>query len=146
MKRISLLIILIAACSVVAFGQRAAHSHSSEKPYGVEAQLIKLDKEWGAASARADMKTLDRILANNYTYTDLDGRVGNKAEMFKDMKESQARGIEALESSDYQVKVYGNTAVMTHLTTSSQEPKVRLQSMHVWVKKGPSWQVVAHQW
>jgi len=146
MKRISLLTILIAVCSIMASGQRAAHNHGSDQRYGVEEQLIKLDKEWGAASARADMKTLDRILANNYTYTDLDGRVGNKVEMFRDMKASQAMGVEALESSDYQVKVYGNTAVMTHVTTSSQDPKVRLQSMHVWVKKGPSWQVVAHQW
>jgi hypothetical protein len=67
--------------------------------------------------------------------------------MLSDIKGSQAMAIEALETSDYHVRVLGNTAIMTHLTASpQQDSKTRLQSMHVWVKRGVNCQVVAHQW
>lgn len=113
----------------------------------VRDQLIKLDKEWSAATVKGDTKTLDRILASDYTYTDFDGQAGTKAQMLKDMAAHHAMELEAMESSDYQVKVYGSTAVMTHLTAiNNQDNKVQLQSMHVWAKRGTNWQVVAHQW
>src|SRR6185436_15999248 len=116
--------------------------------YGkVEAALIRLDKEFAAASGRGDAKALGRILADNYTFTDLDGRVSKKADALGNLKGNEANKIEASETSDYQVQVYGNTAVMNHLTTiSSGGTKVQLQTMHVWVKRGASWQVVTTQW
>jgi ketosteroid isomerase-like protein len=130
------------------------HAHNSptvpaaESGYGrIEEQLVALDKQWGRASARGDAKALNRLLAANYTFTDLDGRVGTKAEMLRDLKDNQANRIESLEASNYKVQVYGTTAVMTHLTTAtSGDSKVQLQSMHVWIKRGNSWQVLAHQW
>ena len=114
---------------------------------GVQDQLIKLDKQWSAATVSRDTKTLNRILANDYTYTDFDGETGTKSKMLKDMAAHHAMELEAMESSDYQVRVYGSTAVMTHMTAvMNQDSKIRLQSMHVWSKRGSSWQVVAHQW
>jgi len=154
MKKSIFLTLLIALCAIVGYGQQAAHAHnsmSSPAPAGeygkVEQQLIRLDREWGAASSSGDTKALNRLLAANYTYTDFDGRVGTKAEMLRDVKSNHANKMESLEASDYKVQVYGNTAVMTHLTTAaSGDSKVQLQSMHVWAKRGASWQVVAHQW
>ena len=142
MKRILVLSILILSCAAIGLAQKAAHSASS-----VEQQLIRLDKEWAAATVRRDLKTINRILAANYTYTDFDGQVGTKEQMLSDMKANQAMALEALDSSDYKIKVYGNTAVMTHLTAVAQQgSKTQLQSMHVWVRRGTTWQVVSHQW
>lgn len=154
MKKIIGLTLVIALCAVVGYGQQSAHAHNSMTSptsvgdYGkVEQQLIRLDKEWGAASSHGDAKALNRLLADNYTYTDFDGRVGTKAEMLRDLKANQANKVESLEAADYKIQVYGSTAVMTHSTTAtSGDSKVQLQSMHVWVKRGASWQVVAHQW
>src|SRR5215217_6389193 len=81
----------------------------------VQDQLIKLDKQWSEATVKRNTKTLDRILANDYTYTDFDGETGTKSKMLKDMAAHHAMELEAMESSDYQVRVYGSTAVMTHL-------------------------------
>jgi hypothetical protein len=114
---------------------------------GVQDHLIQLDKEWSAATVKRDAKTLNRILASDYTYTDFDGQTGTKAKMLKDMAAHHAMELEAMESSDYQVRVFGSTAVMTHMTAvMNQDSKIRLQSMHVWAKRGNNWQVVAHQW
>lgn len=151
MKKLIYLSLLIAVGAVSTHAQTTAHSHAqanTAQSYGkVEQQLIRLDKEWGAASTRNDAKAMGRLLADNYTYTDLDGRAGTKAEMLRDLKASQANSVESLEASDYKIQVYGNTAVMTHLTTATKgDSKVQLQSLHVWVKRGNTWQVVAHQW
>ena len=135
MKRILLFTIFLLSPSVT-MAQKAVHD-----------QLIKLDKEWSAATARRDTKTLNRILADDYTYTDFDGQKGTKSTMLKDMAAHHAMEQEAVESSDYQVRVFGSTAVMTHLTAVTyQNTKAQLQSMHVWSKRGRNWQVVAHQW
>ena len=155
MKRLISIILVVTLSALFGYAQQSAqsmHGHSmaatTAADYGkTEAELIKLDREWGTASARGDAKALDRLLASNYTFTDLDGRVGNKVELLRDLKSTSANRVEALEASDYKVQIYGNTAVMTHLTTAtSGDSKVQLQSMHVWVKRGAAWQVVAHQW
>lgn len=114
----------------------------------VQGYLIKLDKEWSSATVKRDAKTINRIVAEDYTYTDFDGQTGTKAMMMKDAAAHHAMELEAMESSDYKVRVFGSTAVMTHMTAvSSQDGKAaRLQSMHVWSKRGNNWQVVAHQW
>lgn len=154
MKKLICITLLIAACSLTGQAQQPAHNHMNPpssaggQMYGkVEQELIRLDKEFAAASARGDAKALGRILADNYTFTDFDGRVSKKADALANLKGNEANKIEASETSDYQVQVYGNTAVMNHLTTvSSGGAKVQLQTMHVWVKRGSSWQVATNQW
>jgi hypothetical protein len=137
MKRILLLTIFLFLFSPSStFAQKAVQDY-----------LIKLDKQWATATVNRDMKTLNSILADDYTYTDFDGETGTKSKMLKDMAAHHAMELEAMDSSDYKVRVYGSTAVMTHLTAiTNQDTKTRLQSMHVWAKRGANWKVVAHQW
>lgn len=136
MKRMLILTIFVLSSSISAVAQKAVQDH-----------LIRLDKQWSAATVSRDTKTLNRILADSYTYTDFDGETGTKYKMMNDMAAHHAMELEAMESSDYKVRVYGTTAVMTHLTAvTQQDTKARLQSMHVWSKRGRDWQVVAHQW
>lgn len=136
MKRILLFTFFLLLPST-AFAQKDVQDH-----------LIKLDKEWSYATVKRDEKTINRILANDYTYTDFDGQTGTKATMMKDSSAHHAMELEAMESSDYKVRVFGSSAVMTHMTavTNKDGKAVRLQSMHVWSKRGRNWQVVAHQW
>jgi len=118
----------------------------AQKGGDVKQQLIKLDKEWAAATAKGDVKALDRILADDYIYTDLDGSIGTKAELLKDLKANSKMSHPPLETDDYSIRVYGTTAIMTHLAMSSHEGNTKLRSLHVWVKHGQTWRVVAHQW
>lgn len=136
MKRILTIVLFTILCATSALSQR-----------GVKEQLIKLDQEWAAAAARGDAKILTRILASDYRYTDLDGTVGTKAQLLKEAGATSKMSHPSLTTEDYDIQVYGNTAVMTHLASGKHDDhNTQLRSLHVWVKKGAIWQVVAHQW
>lgn len=146
MKRTLTAVVFTLLFASVVYGQGARAYVTQEK--NVQEQLIALDKEWAAATARGDAGTISRILADDYAFTDLDGSVGTKADLLKDLKEGSAKEHPALKNDDYTVRVYGSTAVMTHRATAGNDHSAgsHLRSLHVWVKRGRSWQVVAHQW
>lgn len=143
--------ILTAAAFAVLFASAAfaqtARSHAAQAG-GVREQLIALDKEWAAATSRGDARAIDRILADDYTYTDLDGSIGTKAELLRSVRAGGTKGHPAVTNDDYALRVYGTTAVMTHRATPADHHSAgsHLRSLHVWVRRGRSWQVVAHQW
>jgi ketosteroid isomerase-like protein len=56
----------------------------------------------------------------------------------------------SIEESDTKIRVYGNTGVVTtraRMTGSTKGVPFdnTLQMIHVWVKQGNNWQLVAHQ-
>jgi len=137
MKRLLTIVLFTILFATSALSQRG----------GVKQQLIKLDQEWASATARGDARVLNRILASDYRYTDLDGSVGTKAQLLRDIRANSKMSHPSLATDDYDIQVYGNTAVMTHLATGKHDDhNTQLRSLHVWVKKGVVWQVVAHQW
>jgi ketosteroid isomerase-like protein len=132
MKRVITILALTILSVTSAFAQKYGNAQQ---------QLINLDKEWAAATARGDATTLNRILANDYTFTDLDGSVGTKAQLLRDIKANSRISHAPLETDDYVVRLFGHTAVMTHSSVASDQGSTTLlRSLHVWVKRGRSWQ------
>lgn len=146
MKRTLTAVVFALLFASVGHGQDARAYVTQGK--SVQEQLIALDKEWATATARGDANTISRILADDYAFTDIDGSVGTKADLLKTLKEGNAKEHPALTNDEYTVRVYGSTAVMTHRATAGTDHSAgsHLRSLHVWVKRGRSWQVVAHQW
>jgi ketosteroid isomerase-like protein len=75
--------------------------------------------------------------------------VQTKAQRLADIKSGTNR-FDTLESSDRTVRVYGDTAVMTSLTTlkgqyGGQEASGRYRVTQVLVRRGGGWQIVAIQ-
>ena len=73
-------------------------------PVAIEAEIIKLEKEWAAATQRRDVDTLRRILADDLVMTLVDGSVGDKAGELKNA-ESGAMTVEEWELLDPKVTV-----------------------------------------
>jgi len=131
------------ACSIVA-AQAEKSSRSGER-----GAVVALEHEWAKAEQNADREALDRIVASDYKFTDLNGKSGTKSEYLANLhKSSAAPGPES--ANDYDVQVYSTVAVVTHTATFDGRgvdgEAVKAKGLDVWVKEGKAWKVVAHQW
>ena len=115
----------------------------------IEQELIRLDKEWNDAEVRCDLATLDRILADEFISTWLDGTLETKAKVLDDFKSGDVN-FESMTCNDYPVRVYGDTVVMNHCTVlkgryKSEDFGMTYRTPHVWLERDGRWQVVASQ-
>ena len=102
-----------------------------------KADLIELDRQWGAAGIKGDVDAVAKLLADDVISVDAE-RVGGKKDELAAVKAEPAGT--RYEPADYQVSFLGDdVAVMTHRTTGTDAH----HSMHVWSRKGGTWQVVA---
>jgi hypothetical protein len=132
MKRILFTGVLVLITSAVALGQY--------KKGGVEDKLIQLDKAWTFAELKGDKKAASALVADDYIGTTHQGGVETKTQYLA----SVVPNADMVRSDDYLVKIYGNTAIMTHRATVEGVRNIKFRSTHVWMKRGGKWQIVAH--
>jgi len=116
-----------------------------------EQDLIKLDKEWGEAGLHGDAAVLEVILADDFMGDSPTG-AQTKAQHIAEAKTNAPDITNATYIADeYTVRFLDpNTAVMTHRASEKglkkgKEYTDQHRSMHVWVRRGDRWQVVASQ-
>ncbi len=83
----------------------------------MEEELLKLENEFARAVASNDADVLDGLLADDWIIVDPDGGIIDKAR-FLGVIRSGALSHESMESADLRVRLYGDTAVVSGLTTS----------------------------
>ncbi|HEY6192129.1 MAG TPA: nuclear transport factor 2 family protein [Bacteroidota bacterium] len=103
------------------------------------------------ALIQKDVKKLDSIWGDEYLFTNASGVLVTKAERIANLK-SGATALDSIVPNEDQVhvRVYGNVAVVkSHVFLkgqySGQSTADNFRSMHVWVKRKGSWQLVANQ-
>jgi ketosteroid isomerase-like protein len=101
------------------------------------ADLIALDKDWGAAGTKGDVAAVAKLLADNVVAVDENGVSGKEQQLANTKPDPE---ITKYEPTDYKVTFLGpDTAIMTHGTKGKDSH----QSLHVWSRKSGHWQVVA---
>jgi ketosteroid isomerase-like protein len=113
----------------------------------VEKKLIQLEDGWAAALLKADVAYIGGILADNYTDTDDMGAVSTKAQDLADLKSGDIK-FTALVTENYQVHVYGDTAIVTGRNTQKAQFKGKdisgsFQFTDTWLKRDGHWLCVA---
>lgn len=114
------------------------------------AQVGMLARRFGEAWLKADVKTLDALLAREYTHTDVTGKVLHRADWLADAGNAQrwlrgnAGGASpAIEFDDINVRVLGDTAVVTGGNTirpaDTKVAPMRLRFTQVWIKEDGQW-------
>ena len=107
-------------------------------------ELRKLVQDWDRADVAGDTTTLDRLLADEFSFVGGD----NKAQYLASLKSKPSDlTIESAVSPDVQVQVYGSTAIVTGLDTITGKNKGasytnRWLYLDVWVKRSGRWQCV----
>lgn len=116
MKRIFAITLLVAAATPLAYGQ--TNSGRASRTARVEQEIRRLEREWFDSYVRGDRTAFDRIVADDAVMTYGNGKVGSKSEAIAEIK-APADSSYSLTSDDVQVRVYGDTAIVTGRVTES---------------------------
>lgn len=115
----------------------------------VEQTLIQLEQDWNRAMLAKDYKTVEKIVADDWTGIDFRGMTITKEESLQELKSGESSN-QSVELGDMKVKVYGNVAVVVGSDTEKSTYHGKDSSgnyawMDVFVKRGGRWQAVASQ-
>jgi len=108
------------------------------------------EKSWASATVTGDEATLGQVLADDLTYTHSNGDTDNKTAYINNLK-TGARKYHKLDHESMDVRLYGNTAILTATAQVETSQKggsatpAHLRFIHVWVMQNGRWQLVAHQ-
>ena len=149
MKRILLAVLFITLIASVAMaqskGKRAGGSRARTSAASVEQSLLDAERQWAEALKNGDQATLNRMLADNFIFTDDESNVYDKA---KYLEASKAVQVESYHLDDLAARVAGNAGVVTGRWTG----KVIINGKHgggtarftdTYVKRAGRWVVLA---
>jgi ketosteroid isomerase-like protein len=83
----------------------------------VHEELSTFEQEFNQAVAANDAAAIGRLVADDWVIVDADGTVIDRSRFISAI-ESGALTHESMESTDLEVRVHGDTAVVTGITTS----------------------------
>ena len=115
----------------------------------MEEELLKLENEFARAVASNDADALERLLADDWIIVEPDGSIIDKAR-FLEVIRSGALSHESMEFTEPRIRVYGNTALVTALTTSKgkfmgQDFTFCERATDIFVRQADRWQCVFTQ-
>jgi ketosteroid isomerase-like protein len=145
--RQTIVVCVLAACSLGAFGQ--TKSAAPKGGSSVEQTLMQMERDWTKAGLDKDAATVDRIVADDWTSLQFDGKTETKAQALADMK-SGSSALQTVTLGEMKVRVFGNTAVVTGSDTEKSTYKGKDSSgkyvwMDVFVNRNGKWQAVASE-
>jgi ketosteroid isomerase-like protein len=148
MRPVFFIAVLVLTVVSMAVGQEqsARDSHSTT----VEETIRKLDIERIQAQIHADATALDRIYAADFIGVGPSGTVRTKPQVILDFTSGNLK-FQSITTDDVQVRVYGNTAVETGLSTMIGQDKGKTvprdtRFTRVWVKQQGHWRLVANHY
>lgn len=122
---------------------------AAETPSTEEA-IRNAEKAWSVALVAGDVAALSRLMGDDLTYGHASGKTDNK-QTYLDRIRSGAQKYAAFRyDSPLLVRVYGGTALLNSTArvdsvTDGQPNSPHLRILHVFVKRGGQWVLVAHQ-
>jgi len=141
---------LLAIALLVSTGSLSAQNRNAPPgtPGEIKNELIRIEREIGRANLDCDYNYFDRIESDDFIFTDAAGGVSNKKQDMageKDCRKSEG----TYDVDDTEVRLYGNTAVVTGRVTTTRKNKEdkmvtrRSRFTDVFVWRAERWQLVA---
>jgi ketosteroid isomerase-like protein len=142
-------LLLTLVSSVLAVGQETTKSKGPQAG-GLEQQLKQMEDDWQKATRTKDTAGLKRIIAEDWVATNDMGKILNREE-YLSQTTANTDVVQSNENTDMQVRVFGDTAVVTGgLTEKGTRNGTAYTDTYKWtdvfVKRGGHWQAVASQW
>ena len=111
-----------------------------------EEELLKLEKEFAEAIVRNDLESIGRLVTDDWIIIDPNGEIVDGARFFEVIK-SGALTHDTMDSEDFRVRVYGDSAVVTAITSTKgkfmgEEFITRERATDVFVRREGRWQCV----
>ena len=147
----ALLLFLLSIASAMAFAQGPAQAESRHHNHQAEAEILRIQDTLIEAYINRDVATLDRILADEYTFINDDaGGVANKKQILESFKSGGDRQITSYKRQDDKVRFYGDVAVLTYRYQSTETYQARqnggdFRVIRIFAKNNGRWQAVGGQ-
>lgn len=115
------------------------------------AELLRgIEERLAVAWVNGDRSFIEQVLADDWSVTDLTGRVLTKAEVLEEAFGSHDRKIVSMRIDDIVVRSFGHWAIVTGRTQAVGEyqgnaVEVRLRFTDVFANRGGNWQAVVSQ-
>jgi ketosteroid isomerase-like protein len=124
-------------------------SQNGDSSTAVAAELRDIENQLVAAWVAGDPSVHERVLAEDWSVIDAQGRIRNKAEVLEEMFRPGEREISGF-IDEVNVRPYGDWAIVTGKTHvagryEGNDIKVTLRFMDVFRRSEGNWQVVASQ-
>lgn len=112
-------------------------------------EVLAVEREWTEAHRQGEVATLERLMAEDYLKIQPNGSVAGKAEVLASYQSGQ-RTWESAQADEYDVRLYGKTAVVIGRWTArgvnhGQRFDYAARFLSVYVKRDGRWQMVAEQ-
>ena len=113
-----------------------------------EKEVLKTESELEHALELGDTQVLDRVYADDFSYTNASGELLSKAELLADLRTGNHK-VASVSHDDIRMHTYGNTVVMTGISTSTFRYKGVVTSgprrfTNVYIKQDGGWRLVVH--
>ena len=148
MRRTILIAALVLMTASIALGQRP--SASGARRGTIEQVIRQLDHERIQAQINADAAALERIYAADFIGVGPSGAVRTKPQVISDFTSGELK-FQSITTDEVQVRIYGNTAVETGISTMNGQDKGKAvprnnRFTRVWVKQQGHWQLVLNHY
>jgi ketosteroid isomerase-like protein len=139
---LALTLLMPAASILAAAGPSPREDKIAQQVRAVERQRVQ-------ALTTNDLAALERLLADDLTYTHSTGAVDSKTTFLASLRSGDAK-YETMEHDDLRVRTYGETAVLTGRTrvkvkSRGEDLSLQLRFTLVYAKRAGRWQMVAWQ-
>ena len=133
--------VLAVSCAVPASASQRAQSDQDV--------LIGLERGWNEAFYRKDVAFIEKLLAEEFTATYDDGRVGDKATELA-LVGAFDQQVESAVPDEFTVRVYRDTAIVWFTLRlagirEGQRSEMALRYTDVWIVRDGRWQCVSSQ-
>jgi ketosteroid isomerase-like protein len=112
-------------------------------------EILHAEHAWARALFQLDLIAIEHLMADEYGIIQPGGAVVDKAETLASLR-SQQRHWDVAYSTDHDIRVYGDTAVVigrwvARGVNHGQAFDYSARYLCVWVKRAGRWQIVADQ-
>jgi ketosteroid isomerase-like protein len=111
-------------------------------------EVLRIEEERNQALQKGDAAALERIYTDDLVYTNALGYVLTKAQHLADIRTRNLK-LSSFKHSDVEVRVHGNTGIVTGISTSRVEYEGTASSsprryINVYVRENGLWRCAAH--
>lgn len=140
---------VVAAVGVFAWAPAAVTTAAGQANPAAEQAVLKADNARFAAMLKADAAALERLLADELSYTHSNAAVQDKKAFIDDIKTGKIKYL-TIDVTDQKARVYGDMAIVTgaaavHVIQNGNDLTIKIRYTDAHVNRAGAWQMVAWQ-
>jgi len=143
-----LLLLFVGLLLIPTIGRQVSGQNAASTVEETKKDVLKFEDERNQAILNRDTTTLDRMYAEEITWTMSNGDLLNKQQVLANIGSENQR-LFSIQHSDRRLHVFGNTVILTATSNSSERYKDKMITVprrftNVYVKQDGQWKLVVH--